>query len=164
MMGVTHMTAGLLVGYAAGTLGGLPLPETGVLMGIGAIAALLPDIDHPGSIIRQRTAFVGTLAGWWMSHRGITHTSLAAAVVALVAALLAPTLIAITIAGAYTSHLLLDAFTRSGVPLAWPLSSASVRLLPRPLRVHTGGRSESLFMLLLIGVGVLLGMARMGYL
>ena len=154
MMGPTHMLAGLLVGYTIGTAGGLPLPETAALAACGAVAALLPDIDHPGSIIRRRTGIFGWAAGAWWKHRGLTHTLPVAALVGLIVALLAPALLAYTVFGAYASHLLLDALTRSGVPLAWPLTWAPVRLLPGPLQVRTGGWREGVFVLLLVGVAV----------
>lgn len=158
MMGATHMTAGVLVGYTVGQLAGLPLPETGVLAVVGAVAALLPDLDHPQSLIRQRTGFVGTLAGFWMRHRGITHTIPVAVLAGLIVALLGPPVLAVTVFAGYASHLLLDALTRSGVPLAWPLTWEPVRLLPGPLQVRTGGWREGLFMLLLMGLAVALGL------
>ena len=162
MMAPTHMAAGVLVGYGVGVYTGQPFEQVALLAGLGALCALLPDIDHPNSLIRKRTGVLGWLAGGWMKHRGITHTTPAVIAVGLVAALLLPTVAALVVFGAYASHLLLDAFTRSGVPLAWPLTWGSVRLLPRPLQVRTGGWREGAFMLALLGAAALLELMRRG--
>lgn len=150
MMAGTHMAAGVLVGGAAGIGSGLPPTETLILCGVGALSALLPDIDHPNSALRRRTGLPGHLAFGWIRHRGITHTIPALVMVSIASALLLPWLAAVVMAGGYASHLLLDACTRSGVPLAWPLTWASVRLLPGPLQVRTGSWRESVFLLLML--------------
>lgn len=148
------MSAGAAAGYAVSVAAGLPLvsAETGVLVAVGALAALVPDIDHPNSLIRQRTGVLGWLAGGWFGHRGFTHTLVALALVALLAGLLLPLPLAAAVVAGYGSHLLLDALTRSGVPLAWPLTGAAIRLLPRPLQVRTGSWGESVFLLLLLAL------------
>lgn len=152
MMGSTHALAGLIAGYAIGVQAGRPLwPDTAVLGAACALGAILPDIDHPNSLIRKRTGVLGTLAGWWMTHRGITHTVPGAVAVGVVAALLLPELIALAVFIGYCSHLLLDACTRAGVPLAWPFTWQTVRLLPRPLQVRTGTWREQGFVLLMMG-------------
>lgn len=60
-------------------------------------------------------------------HRGLTHTLAAATVAGLLAAVLSipfgapPGTFALVVSGAWTSHLVLDATTKAGVPLLWPL-------------------------------------------
>lgn len=164
MMAPTHMAAGMLAGYAVGVAAGLPLvsAEAGALVLVGVVAALLPDVDHPKSLIRQRTGCIGLLAGGWFGHRGFTHTLPALAIVGLIVALIAPLSVAVAVMAGYGSHLLLDAFTRSGVPLAWPLTGASVRLLPRPLQVRTGGWREAAFLLAMLGAAVAIEALRIG--
>lgn len=148
MMAPAHMSAGLLAGYGVSVLAGLPLvsAETGVLVVVGAISALVPDIDHPNSTIRKRTGLLGFLAGGWFGHRGFTHTLVALALVSLASGLLLPGVLAAAIAGGYASHLLLDALTRSGIPALWPVTRRPVKLLPRPLQVRTGSWREAVFL------------------
>src|SRR3972149_6822331 len=43
---------------------------------------------------------------------------------------------------AYLSHLIADALTVQGVPLAWPVSHKNINLLPRALRERTGSWAE----------------------
>lgn len=147
----THIIAGALVGYAVGASVGLPLLESGALGAIGGLAAMLPDIDHPQSAIRQKTGLVGTAAAFWMSHRGITHSFAALALVWLVAALISPPLFTAAIVGGYASHLVLDGCTPSGVPLFWP-AARRIHLLPSSVRIRTGSFAERGVMLLLVAL------------
>lgn len=165
MMAPTHMAAGMLTGYAVSVAAGLPLvsAEAGVLVLLGMGAALLPDVDHPKSLIRQRTGCIGLLAGGWFGHRGFTHTLPALALLGLIVALIAPAVVFAAVMAGYASHLLLDAFTRSGVPLAWPLTRRPVRLLPRPLQVRTGGWSEAAFLMAMLGMAVGIEAARLRF-
>lgn len=54
----THLTAGLLVGTATGLAVGHPY----IGMAAGAIGGILPDIDHPGTILY-----------YIIGHRTLTH-------------------------------------------------------------------------------------------
>ena len=89
MMGRTHALSGLAL-YAAGSLL-FDLPTGSILLG-GAVcagAAVLPDIDHPGSgisrtfgpITRSLAWVVGKVSG---GHRNGTHSALGAALLAAI--------------------------------------------------------------------------------
>ena len=73
MRGGTHITAGVIVGYALATSAGLSPVEVLALGAVGGLCAMIPDIDHPQSAIRHKTGLLGDLAAFWMKHRGITH-------------------------------------------------------------------------------------------
>ena len=137
----THIIAGVMAGYIVGATAGLPLLESGALGAVGGVAAMLPDIDHPHSAIRRKTGVLGTLAAFWMKHRGITHSIAALAVVWGVMLFIGQPLIGAAVVGGYASHLLLDGCTPAGVPLFWP-NRTKVHLLPSGLRVRTGGFAE----------------------
>ncbi|KYH30653.1 inner membrane protein YdjM [Moorella mulderi DSM 14980] len=140
MTGKTHAAAGAFAGALAGRLIGDPL--TG--MAIGAVAALLPDVDHPGSYVGRRLRPVSVLLEMAAGHRTVTHTVWFCAVVGILAALVS------TLARPYTavlhlpwwptwpaagldaflgalSHLALDALTRSGVEPLAPLLPLRLR-------------------------------------
>lgn len=152
MMGTTHAAIGALVGLViAAQYSPEPL-HAAALAGLGAVIALVPDVDHPNGTIRRKTGLLGHVAFFWLPHRGITHTLWALALVTLIGWLLLPPMIATIAAGAYASHLIADAMTPAGIypllPIKWRLRS--------PLPIRTGGKLEWLFSLgVMVGAGIL---------
>lgn len=133
MMGVTHALGGALVGLATGGAGGALA---------GTLGALLPDVDHPRSIIGRRAGIIGGAVRLVVGHRGALHSGLA-----VVGALVAGW----ALGGwwwpaslGYASHVALDMLTSSGVPLLWP-----ARQRVRLIGLRTGGIIERLIMLVL---------------
>jgi len=126
MLGITHAAGGAAIGAAVGAALGAPFE--GAIA--GGLAALLPDIDHPGSVIGRRVPLLPVLLSVFAGHRGITHTAwfcaaLTAAAWAGAASLgLKGAAFAAAVASAFLgsfSHLLLDGLTRSGVQPFMPL-------------------------------------------
>lgn len=126
-MGITHAAIGAMVGYQIADWPGA---------GIGAIAALLPDIDHPQSLLGRRLWPVAWTINQVMGHRGALHSLAALLLVSAAASVMLPDWW-IVIAAGYASHLAADALTVSGVPLLWPIR-ARIRLLG----IRTGGIIE----------------------
>jgi len=98
-----------------------------IVFGAGAVGALLPDIDSDESEIRQMTrtsrssGVGGRLVSLLMpSHRGVTHSLLALALLAAAVSVSGQAWLWPAVTG-YASHLAADALTRQGVPLLWPL-------------------------------------------
>lgn len=144
MMGHTHILAGMCAGLGvAAYMHASPLDSL-VLAGLAGAAALLPDIDHPKADIRRRLGLLGTFTFGWLSHRGITHTWLLALVLGALALLTLPSPVALALIAGYSSHLIADMATRSGLPVFWPLTNERFFVLPYPLRVRTGSVVESL--------------------
>lgn len=125
MTGKTHAAAGAFVGAALGHLAGEPY----LGMALGALGGLLPDVDHPGSWAGRRLRPAAVALEALLGHRSITHTAWFALVLgvaglflgtALGAFLHAPVwFFALALFLGATSHLALDACTKSGVePLA----------------------------------------------
>ncbi|AGJ61241.1 Inner membrane protein ydjM [Candidatus Moranella endobia PCVAL] len=90
----------------------------------GLITCLLPDIDHPKSLLGQRLAWLSTPIARLCGHRGFTH-SLLASIASIILFTLPPqrfipidALHAMIIG--YLSHILADMLTPTGVPLLWP--------------------------------------------
>ncbi|NHM25967.1 metal-dependent hydrolase [Desulfofundulus sp. TPOSR] len=117
MTGTTHFTAGAALGAAAGTLAGQPL--VGAI--IGGVAALLPDVDHPGSYAGRRLRLLACyLEEKWGHRESPTHTVFFAALAGLAvgtAAAIALKAFLLVLAGVLggVSHIMLDGMTRSGV-------------------------------------------------
>jgi len=178
MLGHTHALFGLTTLVAVQTgltrvgyefiqphpVGPTDLPA-GLALGAGAavIGALLPDLDAADSTIQRDLGWLGLLpkAGLTLlgvKHRGVLHSGLATALVFTLAGLSGwwwgyPD-VGLALGLGYFSHVALaDAMTISGVPLFWP-GKRRFHVLPRRLRVRTGGPVETLVFWL--GAGLLL--------
>lgn len=134
------------------------------LVGIGALAALLPDLDANESKIKHLTfggyigkmrvgikpfAPIAMIFSAIFGHRGVLHSLFALEIVAFGASFLIPytsmSLWLVILLG-YASHLAADALTKSGIEFLWPWKK-NVGLLPRALRVKTGGIVDTLLLL-----------------
>jgi membrane-bound metal-dependent hydrolase YbcI (DUF457 family) len=102
------------------------LPVVGALLGAGV-----------GSLVGYGLLrLIRTAAG---GHRRFTHSLVLAAALALLAGGLFVTVpgaiwvVPVALAWGIALHVIGDVVTPAGVPLAYPLSSATVRVLPEPL-------------------------------
>ncbi|WP_174545572.1 metal-dependent hydrolase [Nocardiopsis dassonvillei] len=219
MLGVSHAATGLLAGVAVGALLGAHPVDVVSCAAVGAGAALLPDLDEPGSTVGRSLGFASrgvsralraasrrvyraTATPYDLrgrsdgGHRHLTHTIPAVlvfgavagvlavlhvlagwAVVVLLSALgfspiakafrgkherrfafslvwfgatslgvavvvlgFAPWLLGVTVGVGALVHVLGDWLTRSGVPLAWPLTYRGKRwwMFRSPVAFHTG--------------------------
>lgn len=121
MLGITHGAAGMFLGALAGSAwgGGISGAAWGAVA--GGMAALLPDVDHPGSAAGRVLRPLGVyLEERWGHRDSPTHTALFVLLAALPFAV--PWLlfdypgvsfVAAVIGGA--SHIVLDSRTKSGV-------------------------------------------------
>jgi len=162
MRGYTHMLAGLTVsgGYFLVT----KQPVQPGILAMAAVGSLLPDIDHEYSTISQEGVQVGgikikplkpiaMLINKTFGHRTITHCFLGFAILALISS---PLLffdpmwwVAFCFFG-IASHYITDAMTKSGLMLFYPFKKDSYHLLPKFMRITTGGAGEA------VVIGVLL--------
>jgi membrane-bound metal-dependent hydrolase YbcI (DUF457 family) len=113
-----------------------------LMMGALSLAALLLAFGGVAGLVHR-------LPG---HHRGWTHAPPMALALTVAAFVLGPPLfpalpgVGPAFAAGYLSHLAADALTIRGIPLWWPgRDQPSLHLLPRPLRVRTGGMGERLF-------------------
>lgn len=153
---VETLPAGLIQPHLVqGLPTGLALCATAVMLG-----ALAPDLDAEQSEIKRTLGLAGAVSGllltlFGVSHRGLTHYGITALLILILSGLLGWRLgyadVGLAFGLGYLSHLLADALTVSGVPLWWPRPGL-VHLLPRPLRLRTGGPVEQL---LFVGLGLL---------
>jgi len=131
---------------------------------VGALAALLPDLDASESKIKHLKfgIYIGRSKVWlkpfWpiafiiskiFRHRGILHSFVFALTLFISLMLLIPqdfsSLTLVIIIG-YASHYILDALTKAGIEFFWPWKKR-IGLLPRRLRVKTGGLLDNIFLL-----------------
>ena len=92
-----------------------------------AMGGLLPDLDHPESVLGRRIPLISIPLARTFGHRGMTHSLLAVAVLMIALVFLTTmagwttlTWLVLPIIVGYLSHILGDAMTPSGVPLFWP--------------------------------------------
>lgn len=130
----------------------------GLLAGLAALGALLPDLDAHESKIKHLAVARGVepfalpslLLGRLLGHRGLLHSLLGWGTAVLVVGL--PTFLllgpppALALMLGYGSHVLLDACTKHGVPLLYP-RPGRWHALPPGWRVTTGSEDEDLVFL-----------------
>jgi inner membrane protein len=142
--------------------------ETAGLAAAALFGSRLPDVDRLGTRVHRRTrlerrTLIARTAGALLRlplvllavgvpHRTVTHSALACAVsagLAAVVAMPAGGAVALLVAGGvaigYASHVAADACTPSGVSLWAPVSRRRVWLLPRRAQVRTGRWREFAF-------------------
>jgi inner membrane protein len=161
MVGKTHVVFGLATVAAVNAATGLvqPHPLKGIPVGpvlclsAAVLGALLPDLDaEEGSMLQVELGEAGLMvAGWLQSftaHRGLTHYGLTALLMTLIPTALTGWFgygdVGLAFGLGYVSHILADAMTLAGVPLLGPWKSDKLHLLPRALRLRSGGPVEPL--------------------
>lgn len=135
--------------------------ENSFLFIIVGFAALLPDIDHPDSLLGRRVKFVSVPLSYlqgdrrllpWNENthsRGITHSIWPlAGCLYLIAGQQS---IAIAFAFGFCAHILGDALTPAGVRFLWPLST----VIRAPLTFRTGGLVEYLVTMTLVSAAAM---------
>lgn len=139
----THLAIGLAVAL-------LFLPHVNyklVFFPVVLIAALLPDIDSPGSAFGHNSIF--RPLQFVAKHRGVFHSFSFCIVASVALAFLLP-ILALPFFLGYGSHLFSDSFTKEGITPFWPWKRTSNGL------IRTGGTTEySVFIGFLIADAVL---------
>lgn len=146
-----------------------PQPEIAqqVIMGLSvAFGSVLPDIDHPESILGRRVKFISVPLSYlqgdkaflpWSedSHsRGVTHSIWALIGCWLLMTSTLPAVIDMVLFGmafGFIAHLIGDALTPAGIRLFWPFDMK----IRSPLTFKTGGFIEYLFTTLLATFAVM---------
>jgi inner membrane protein len=162
----THQIAGAGLAAVASAAVNASATTAAVLVAGACVGSLLPDADRAGSRVYRPTRFErrvwpARVLGWCarlplralvvLKHRGITHSLVACAAVAvgcwLLASLVVPGAalsVGAGVAIGYLAHVAADACTPSGVALFAPLSGRRHWLLPSPVRIPTGSARERL--------------------
>jgi inner membrane protein len=151
MLGISHL---LISGTAASLLLQTADP---VLIAVGAIGGLLPDVDVSTSPAGRLFPWISGYFQETMPHRSMTHSIVASAVIAIASygtAIFIPKLIpiasALTIG--YTFGWFADCFTRGGVEMFWPSPVRCVCPGNRNLRLKTGSNAEYFILCILVAI------------
>ena len=128
-----------------------------VLITVGAIGGLLPDIDVSTSISGRLFPWISGYFESTMPHRSCTHSLVASVVIASASygtSIFLPNLlpIASALTIGYTFGWFADCFTRSGVEMFWPCPVRCVCPGNRNLRLRTGSNAEYSLLIILIAI------------
>jgi inner membrane protein len=153
MLGISHL---LISGTASSLLLQTADP---VLIAVGAIGGLLPDVDVSTSPAGKVFPWISGYFQETMPHRSMTHSIVASAVVAIASygtAVFIPQFISIASALTigYTFGWFADCFTRGGVEMFWPSSVRCVCPGNRNLRLKTGSNAEYFVLCILIAIAL----------
>ncbi|MFC4386240.1 metal-dependent hydrolase [Gracilibacillus marinus] len=143
MTGKTHVMAGI-----ASTTTVVQFTEYDPLLLItaGVVGALLPDICHSGSKIGRRFRIVSKIINRVFGHRTFTHSILFLFLICIILGkLTSDKSIIVGVAIGMISHYILDAATKKGIQLLYPIKW-NIRF---PITTRTGSSTEKIIFILL---------------
>ncbi|WP_422124145.1 metal-dependent hydrolase [Planococcus sp. X10-3] len=151
MTGKTHIIGGVTASLAFAQITNYdPL----LLLGAGAVGALIPDICHGGSKIGRTFPFLSKIINVLFGHRTFTHSLLFLMMAAFLFIKFLPSeALAAGLLVGMGSHLLLDMATKNGIKLLFPIQT-TVRF---PVTTKTGGATENVIFALLSFLAVYFG-------
>ena len=162
MLAPTHSVFGIFLTLIFLAVFGIQLSLHWSIILVAILGAIMPDIDHPSSVIGRTFPFISIPLERRYGHRTITHSFIGWAVASLIFAFFV--LIGNWILGSYLSfdignwtfpirwiaafsisyfsHLILDMFNKTGVQMFWPDTSRDVLPKNPKFRTVSGSREE----------------------
>jgi len=126
---------------------------------VGALVSTFPDLDYSRSLIGRLCYPLSTLIESKVAHRTATHSFLIAFIVSsilgwILSFLTSDSLLqwSVIVFVSYSSHIVLDWFTKKGAQSYWPAQGWCVMFKNRTWRVKTGSSGEVIFVILLISL------------
>ena len=151
MLFKTHLAFGLLVGLFV--LQYISVPDKYIFLLLVVFASLIPDIDQPNSKISHKIPVIPKILSIFSKHRGIFHSVFIAVLFALFVSYFSRSY-GIALFLGYTSHLLIDGFTKQGVNLLHPISKLRIS---GPIET---GKIWELVLLVVIIIGIVLSLVK----
>jgi len=153
MTAPNHIAGGIVITGICGSFMSINILSSPWYLGVVAFASILPDIDHPKSILGRVLFPISKYINRKYGHRTITHSAFFTVMMVMIANLIFkdPDMVSLFAIG-YCSHLFLDMITIQGVPLFYPFMRNSF-VLPgdRSFRISTGNiRQEGMFFSVMI--------------
>ena len=149
MTGKTHLATGILTGEAVIlATNQISMPAALFAVSIAAIGSLLPDIDHPQSMLSTAsfsTRAISSSISAVTKHRGFTHTPVFLICIVMIVNYLMDgkvtysPLLTLSLCAGMLSHLLLDTLNEKGIMWLWPLWKRPLHLAC----VRTGSKVEN---------------------
>ncbi|MCM3610178.1 metal-dependent hydrolase [Planococcus sp. MERTA32b] len=153
MTGKTHIIGGITASLAFAQITNY---EPVLLLGAGAVGALIPDICHGGSKIGRTFPVISKVINTLFGHRTFTHSLVFLLLAALLFnAFLPNEAVSAGLLVGMASHLVLDMATKNGIKLLFPFK-VTVRF---PITAKTGGTAEYIVFAMLSLLSVYFGLA-----
>ena len=139
-----HIIGGLVFTGICSSLSGVNLFASPLQTSVAITASLLPDIDHPKSLIGTLLKPLSLTINRRYGHRTITHSGVTLIILTLAIAIIeklatGANSLALVFFFAYFSHLMLDMMTLQGVPLLYPITKNPFVIPGNPgYRIRTG--------------------------
>lgn len=142
MMGRTHIAFGILIGIIF-----LPISKINpyLFIGITIIGSLLPDIDCPNSKISKKAQTISKTIHAIFGHRGFFHTIYVAIILSILITWITNINYAIPLFIGFSSHLITDGLTKSGVNLLHPFTTFRIQGF-----IQTNSITEHIFLAIII--------------
>ncbi|MCB0578045.1 MAG: metal-dependent hydrolase [Phaeodactylibacter sp.] len=163
MRAPNHVIGGLVFTGICSSLSGVNVFASPVYLGLAVGAALLPDIDHPKTLIGSLLKPLSVAINRRYGHRTITHSGVTLVALTLAIAIAeklsaGANSLALVFFFAYFSHLMLDMMTLQGVPLLYPITKNPFVIPSNPgYRIRTGDlRAEAVMFCLFLSLGLFL--------
>lgn len=155
MTGRTHLSAGIFTGELV-VLSTPNISITAAMFTIftAAIGSLLPDIDHPSSMLSTSNGAAKALSSSVTAvtkHRGFTHTIPFMLLVAigfgylLTGKIPYSSLLVFALSAGMLSHLVLDTLNEKGIMWLWPVVRTPIHIAS----IRTGSKQETFFRMVL---------------
>ena len=158
-----HIIGGLVFTGICSSLSGVNLFASPLQTSVAITASLLPDIDHPKSLIGTLLKPLSLTINRRYGHRTITHSGVTLIILTLAIAIIeklatGANSLALVFFFAYFSHLMLDMMTLQGVPLLYPITNNPFVIPGNPgYRIRTGDlRAEAVMFCLFLSLGLFL--------
>ena len=139
MRGSSHLAVGITTGVLLSNMLQDPYARATTLA-FCALGSILPDIDHPDSVVGRKLWPISWIINELFGHRGFIH-SLVLAVAMMVAAYIWGNPVWVNLVIGWWTHLACDCVTIVGIPV-FNHGSKDIRL-PRALRIRTGSERET---------------------
>lgn len=146
MRGKAHLACGIISGAGISAVCHFDILSSLLITGASAFFSLVPDIDHPDSMLGHLIKPVSKFIKEKIGHRTLTHSGLWLILYAFLLyrfynTFLFPVILGATIG--FASHLISDTFTIGGVPWTWPISKKKTHLT----KVYSGSK-DGIFVVL----------------
>jgi len=146
----THILGGVLAGLAvAQSIQINSTMDVATVVGISTVASLLPDIDIPNSKVGNKMGVISKGINSVFGHRGLFHSPLLYLVIGFLLMNKVPYMILLGALVGVGSHLFLDMFNSTGIPVLYPLSKSKISVA----KIKTRSFGEGVFAVLLV-VGI----------
>jgi inner membrane protein len=143
MLARTHLAFGFLSGLVL--MNSIPTGNIFIFFGLILLGSVLPDIDAENSFIVNKLPWLLKPVSMVTSHRGVFHSLIGALLISGIVFYFISRVYGFALFLGYTSHLLIDGFTKMGVNFLHPISDLKLSGF-----IETGKLTEYVVLIVII--------------